>query len=241
MSMPLVSIMMPAYNVGEYIDMAIQSCLDQTYKDWELCIVDDGSNDDTYEKAFAASLKDNRIRVIQTEHRGCPATRNACLAMMNGDIIARQDADDNQDSRRLEAQVSYLLENEDIDLVTCRMMWLKNGLLTLQASKGMCVDSYMHGRGSRPVNASIVAWSYVYKTIGGFDEELLAGSDGDWNFRVILGDYTWGFITKPYYFYRRHTGQITKRLGKAQSEAHEAARKKYFKLWNAKSDLANTQ
>ena len=72
MSLPLVSIMMPAWNSGSYIDDAIVSCQDQTYKNWELCIVDDGSDDNTYQIALDASLLDSRIRIEQQYHQGCP-------------------------------------------------------------------------------------------------------------------------------------------------------------------------
>lgn len=223
--------MMPAWNAGQYLKDAIKSCQDQIYSNWELCIVDDGSTDDTYDIALTASLKDNRIRVQQQSHQGCPTARNTSLVMMNGDIIAKQDADDLQDSSRLEKQVQYLLDNESYDIVTCRMLWLQNGHLRLQQAKGMNPKLYMEGKSGGPVCASIVAWKYVYDQVGGYLIDQLAGSDGDWNFRAIIANMTWGFIAEPLYIYRRHSNQITQRLSREQRATHDAARKHYYKLW----------
>ena len=229
-AMPLVSIMMPAWNVGAYILEAIQSCQMQTYPDWELCIVDDGSDDKTYEIIFQASLNDSRIRLEQQYHQGCPATRNKSLAMMTGDIIVRQDADDLQDKTRIEKSVQSLLD-QPIDIVSCQMFWLRSGRLYPQKAQGMDVDLYMTGKGGRPVNASIVAWKRVYDVVGGFKENQPAGSDGDWNFRAIIKNMRWGFILEPLYIYRRHANQITRRLGKEQRATHEAALEYYRKRW----------
>jgi len=231
MSLPVVSIMMPAYNAEAYIQEAIESCQKQTYKDWELCIVDDGSEDNTYEIALWASVKDDRVRVIHQKHGGCPVARNASLAMMTGDMVAKQDADDLQDPTRIEKSVNYLLNN-DIDIVTCKMMWLlPNGEMQLQKAGAMQQMSYMKGRGGRPVNASIVAWKVIYDRVGGYDPNQPAGSDGDWNFRAILKKVRWGFIPEPLYIYRRHPLQITKRLSRQQRLTHELSRKKYSHAW----------
>ncbi len=234
MSLPLVSIMMPAWNVGQYIGPAIESCRQQTYENWELCIVDDGSTDDTYDVAMLESLKDNRIRVDTQRHQGCPVARNTALAMMTGDIVARQDADDLQDPTRLEKHVRYLLDHDSKDLVSCRMYWLQGERLVPQSSMGMNPHTYIAGKGGRPVNASIIAWKYVYDKIGGYKPNQAAGSDGDWNFRVILADMEWGFIDELLYIYRRHSGQITKRLSSQQRATHDAAQKEYYKLWKKK-------
>lgn len=235
MSLPLVSIIMPAWNAEKYILDALRSCQDQTYENWELCVVDDGSSDATASIVFAESLKDSRIRLREDTHKGCPSARNSALSMVNGDIIARQDADDLQDSSRLEKQVQYLLDHENTDLVTCRMFWYRDGTLSLRSAMGMNVPAYMAGHTSGPVCASIVAWKHVYDAVGEFDPAQLAGSDGAWNFRAIMANMVWGFIAEPLYIYRRHDKQITKRLSREQRATHDEARKRYYKLWRRRS------
>jgi len=227
MSAPLVSIMMPAWNVEKYIGQAIESITDQTYQNWELCIVDDGSTDDTLAVIKQYARSDDRIKFTARRHSGCPATRNACLNMMSGILYARQDADDLSDRRRIQYQVEYLLEHTGKDIVTTKMYWLKNGRVIPQNSGAMEIGSYLEGSGGSPVNASIVAWRGVYDSIGNFDKTMPAGSDGDWNFRAIDKGMTWGFLNEPLYIYRRHAGQITQRMRKEQRDSHERSRKNY--------------
>lgn len=235
MSAPLVSVMMPAYNAGKYIKQAIQSMQDQIYENWQLCIVDDGSTDDTYNIAFKESLKDCRICFTQVSHVGCPTARNMCLDMCEGDIIARLDADDFHDRRRLHEQVKFLLENDDYDLVTCKMYWWKDDKAIITPVGAMNPEAYVKGqRGSGICNASIVAWKYVYDKVE-FNNSLLAGSDGDWNLQVIEAEFKWGFIPRPMYYQRRHSGQITQRLGRQQRENHERSRKRLYKTLFRKS------
>ena len=97
---------MPAYNAAKYIHSAISSVLAQTYADFELLIVDDGSTDDTV--AIIRTFSDNRIRLIQKEHSGISPTLNRGLLEATGEYIARFDADDICLPLRLERQLAYL-------------------------------------------------------------------------------------------------------------------------------------
>lgn len=222
----LVSIMMPAYNAAPFIQAAIQSVLDQTYTDWELCIVDDGSTDPT--TYIAKRFSDPRIKVWRIPHAGCPTARNACLEMVTGQVIARLDADDLHDPRRITEQVAMLA---DYDIVSCGYKWLKGGVLLNRRSGGMVPELYMTGKGGSPVCASIVCKTEVYDTVGGFDPNKLAGSDGDWNFRALLFPYTWGYLPKPYYTQRRHGKQLSQDKRNMQRAFHEQSRRKYYPLW----------
>jgi glycosyltransferase involved in cell wall biosynthesis len=223
--------MMPAYNAGTFIFEAIKSMQEQTYKDWQLCIVDDGSTDLTYNYAFNQSLHDGRICLNRhLTNKGCPAARNTCLKMAEGDIIARLDADDTHDPVRLERQVEYLLEH-DVDIVTCEMCWIERGVKMRKNTGGMDERRYLHGRARGPVCASIVTWRAVYQEVGGFDEAYPAGSDGDWNFRAILAKKRWGHIAEHWYNQRRHPGQLSKRMSMIQRSSHETSRKKHLEIW----------
>lgn len=92
-----ISIIMPAYNASKYIRVAIQSVLDQTYENWQLVIVDDGSKDDTLQIAqeYAASDSKNRIMVVHQENSGtAAAARNTALEYVTGDYVQILDSDD---------------------------------------------------------------------------------------------------------------------------------------------------
>ncbi|MEO5564239.1 MAG: glycosyltransferase [Chitinophagaceae bacterium] len=106
MSTPVVTILMPAYNAAKYIKDAIQSVLVQSFTDFELLIVDDGSVDDTI--AVIQSFTDPRIKFIQRSHNGIACALNTGLQEAKGQYIARFDADDICMPGRLEKQVAFL-------------------------------------------------------------------------------------------------------------------------------------
>lgn len=106
----LVSIIMPSYNTGQYISKAVQSVLNQTYKNWELIIVDDCSTDNTDEAA--ARYKDERIRYHKNEkNSGAAVSRNYALQMAKGKWIAFLDSDDIWFPDKLEKQIKFMENN----------------------------------------------------------------------------------------------------------------------------------
>lgn len=116
---PAISVLMPVRVARETVEAAVRSVLEQSCADWELVLVDDGSQDGTTEilKRFAES--DDRIVLIQQKAEGiAQALRRGCEAC-RGEFIARLDADDVMDARRLELQRAFLTENDDHGLVSC--------------------------------------------------------------------------------------------------------------------------
>jgi teichuronic acid biosynthesis glycosyltransferase TuaG len=112
---PLVSIIMPAWNAADYLQESVGSVLAQTYANWELLIVDDGSTDGT--RAFLDGLVDPRIRIFHQENRGVSAARNVALDEARGELITFLDADDALPERSLEIRVTHMLDNPDIDIL----------------------------------------------------------------------------------------------------------------------------
>lgn len=213
---PKVSIMMPAYNVGQFIDQTMASVMGQTYENWELCFVDDCSEDDTWERI--CQYQDPRIKRRRlAAHSHCPVARNTCLEMMTGEIVGRLDADDWQDPERFELETEALLADASIALVVCRMYAVhEDGSVKLLGNGPLDAERYVCGNGGAPANTTIFAWREVYDKVGGFNVRQLAGSDGDWNFRVIRAGYRWGFVDRPLYYYRLHPAQISRTLGHMQ-------------------------
>ena len=106
----LVSIIMPSYNTGGYIYMSIESVLKQTYKNWELLIVDDGSNDNTDEVVM--SFHDKRIKYYKNSRsKGAAYSRNRALKKAKGSWIAFLDSDDLWYEKKLEHQICYMKKN----------------------------------------------------------------------------------------------------------------------------------
>ena len=107
-----VSVIMPAYNCEAYIKEAIESILNQTFKNFELIVIDDGSTDNT--GMIVKSIKDNRIVYIRNRHRGIVEALNTGLNVARGKYMARMDADDISYPDRLRKQYDFMEENLDI-------------------------------------------------------------------------------------------------------------------------------
>ena len=107
----LVSIIMPAYNCEKYVEEAINSVLAQTYQNWELIVIDDGSKDNTFQIITEFGQKDSRIKPLQNEkNMGVSATRNRGIDLANGDWIAFLDSDDMWVPTKLEKQLKVAEE-----------------------------------------------------------------------------------------------------------------------------------
>ena len=106
---------MPAYNAGKYIGEAIDSILDQTFSDFELLIINDGSTDDT--EQIIRSFTDERIRLINQSNQGVAAALNMGLLNARAELVSRFDADDICLAERLQVQYDFLMANPDYIIV----------------------------------------------------------------------------------------------------------------------------
>ncbi|QAY32256.1 glycosyltransferase family 2 protein [Bifidobacterium pullorum subsp. gallinarum] len=115
--MPKYSILIPAFNVEQYIEKCLQSVLNQTYSDWEAIIVDDGSNDNTFNVANSFALNDQRFHLIQKKfNEGLHAARRSAALTSSGEYILFLDSDDELEPRLIEL-LDYFVKNNDADMV----------------------------------------------------------------------------------------------------------------------------
>lgn len=110
-SIPAISIVLPVYNAEHYVTEAVESILNQTYTNFELIIIDDGSTDRSLEIIQKYACLDSRIRLISRENRGLVTTLNEGLALAKAPLIARMDADDVSYPNRLLVQKDFLDKN----------------------------------------------------------------------------------------------------------------------------------
>lgn len=123
-----VSVIMPVYNSEEYLNQAIESMLNQTFKDFEFIIINDGSNDRSMEIINKYLEKDNRIKVYSNEsNKGLPYTRDRGLKLAQGEYIALMDADDISYKDRLAIQVEYLDKFNDVFMVASNFDIIEDG------------------------------------------------------------------------------------------------------------------
>lgn len=126
MAEKLVSVIVPFYNRISWCLEAIQSVQKQTYSNWELILIDDGSTDDISPIRTAVQA-DTRMRLLQQENRGVSAARNAGIAAADGFYIALLDSDDLWDPGKLEKQISYMEEYEYKVSHTCYALFNESG------------------------------------------------------------------------------------------------------------------
>lgn len=126
---PLVSILLPAYNVETTLSACLRSIARQGWPRWECVLVDDGSTDGTGRIVERFSRRDDRFRVFTTPHRGLVAALNTGIEACRGELIARMDADDLMHRRRLETQVAALLARPDWAAVGCHVRLFPRGQL----------------------------------------------------------------------------------------------------------------
>ncbi len=118
-----ITVLMPVYNSARYIKQSVKSILNQTYKDFEFLIIDDGSTDNTGE--IISGFKDSRINYRKIEHKGASAALNFGINTASGNWIARIDADDLNVPARLEKQAEFISGNPDYDIISSWSVYFK--------------------------------------------------------------------------------------------------------------------
>lgn len=116
---PMVTVAMPVYNAGKYLRLAVLSIVKQTFTDWELLIIDDGSTDNALQEI--ADIKDARIRILRDgKNKGLAARLNECIDLARGQYLARMDQDDVSYPERFARQIESLQNDLEVDLVAIR-------------------------------------------------------------------------------------------------------------------------
>lgn len=170
--MPCVSVILPVYNGLPYLERAIESVLSQSFGNFELLIIDDGSTDES--AAVIAQFDDPRIRFFQQANRGLAATLNRAISLAQGKYIARQDQDDVCFPERFQKQVEFLDAHPEIGMVgTAAKIWVGNERTNRVLAHptedaaikfGMLFNNYF-------VHSSMMIRRAVFDTVGGYAED----------------------------------------------------------------------
>ncbi len=138
----IVSIIIPAYNVENYIFRGLESCINQTYKNIEILVIDDGSIDKTYEIVHKYCLNDNRIKLIKKTNGGVSSARNEGLRQAKGKYVLFLDSDDWLENNTVEILINTSRKYEDL-LISCDRYWLyenKDNLKKIKPFKNKKID-----------------------------------------------------------------------------------------------------
>lgn len=129
---PQISVIMSVYNGEAYLRPAIDSILNQTFRDWELVVIDDCSTDSTPRILSQYALLDSRIRPVRNEvNLRLPRSLNKAISLARGKYVARMDADDISLPNRLSSQFAFMESHPEYALSSCKYMTLKNGAVEM--------------------------------------------------------------------------------------------------------------
>src|SRR5699024_5150668 len=220
---PKISVILPAYNCENEIKTAIESLLDQTWKNIELLIVDDCSTDSTFNVAKEYEQKDKRIKVLQTpENSGPYVARNLALEIANGEYVTVNDADDWSHIQKLEIQVKHLIINPTIIANTSQLSRLTEDLLFYRrGTRGRYLFSNM--------SSLMFRRKEVLETIGYWDSVRFA-ADGEYKRRMTLAFGNEAVVdleTGPLSLPRQAAGSLTSSSAFGYNGYFIGARKEY--------------
>jgi glycosyltransferase involved in cell wall biosynthesis len=174
---PLVSVVIPVYNGARYLRAALESVFAQTYRSFEVIVVDDGSVDDSGK--IAQSFPE--VHYIHQENRGVAAARNTAIAVARGEFLAFLDQDDLWTPEKLRLQIGHLLSHPDLGYsLTHQQFFLEPGA-TLPAWFRKELLSSVH---TGWVLGTLVVRRTVFDTVGNFSTGYSAANDSDWFFRA---------------------------------------------------------
>lgn len=220
---PLVSVIVPVYNVEKYLDLCVSSCVAQTYQHLEIILVDDGSTDESNAICKRWSQADRRITLICEQNQGVSAARNTGLRYAHGEFILFVDSDDVIDRTLVESCMDELQSNPMVDVVAYRYWnWWHDGYDDSCAGEDNSDEEESHNNlfnSGRLLTASEGVFSLLQGAIPSYPWEFIARSKlfaKGMQFPVgqLMEDYgtvyrIWGearaikLIDKPLYHYRR--------------------------------------
>ncbi len=210
--MPKVTIVIPAYNAEKYIAQTIDSVLCQSYSDWELVVVDDGSKDSTLVIVKSLAEKDWRIKVVSSKNGGVSLARNLGIERSSGEFLAFLDADDIWLSDNLTKKVEMLMKEPTLGLVHSSAEIINaKSILTggiLEGIEGYILDELLAWkRTCIPGPSSILIRKELIEKVGGFDPELSTAADQDFFIRVAAS-YKIGRVSEVTWQYRIHENNM---------------------------------
>jgi glycosyltransferase involved in cell wall biosynthesis len=207
-SQPRVSVIIPCFNLGLFVEEALDSVFEQTYLDFEILVVDDGSTDaDT--RARLDGLQLPKTRVIRSENRGLSGARNLGIRHSVGRYICSLDADDRLAPSWLERAVALLDRDTRLTFVS---HWLEAfgdeqwNWTPGRCDLGMLLDFNL-------VNGAALFKREIVDAIGGFDESMREGCE-DWEFwiRVTEAGYRGAIVPEVHYQYRRRSDSMSRAM-----------------------------
>lgn len=241
-----ISIAIPFYNAEKFLPDAIRSVFAQTYQDWELILIDDGSSDKSLE--IAKSIQDSRVRVLSDGKNKKLASRlNEVTKLAKYNYIARMDADDLMSPDRLQIQLDILTTNPEIDLISTGLYSILDDT-TLVGYRGSSENQVnfkqLIKKEKGILHASVLAKKTWYER-NFYNEELPLGQDSDmWLRASKKNDLNIKIISDPLYIYREEGNITAKKMLRAYKQEREVFSKyidtNLFRSWYIMKSIIKT-
>ncbi|CAD5933479.1 putative glycosyltransferase RC0461 [Planktothrix tepida] len=226
--MVLISVVIPVYNGEKTIQQTINSVLNQTFKDWELIIVDDGSQDSTVK--IIREIEDSRIRILSYDNGGLAISRNRGIDQAQGEYITFLDADDLWTPEKLEAQFQALQENPEAAVAYSWTDYIDESSQFLHSGRQITINGniYQHllvnnflENGSNPLIRK-----QALNQVGGFDSSI--NSVADWDMWLRLAAlYQFVAVPLPQILYRVSTRSMSSQIKNQERECLKVIEKAF--------------
>ncbi len=237
--LPLVSVIIPCYNSGEYIEGTLDSVLNQSYDNIEIIIVDDESTDNSYKIIETAARSEKRIKPYNIAHSGRPAVpRNYGISKASGSLIAFLDSDDKWTRHKLKYQVGYLLKhNEAAFVYSMSFTFGEVGFLSEDYELlPLPFRAAKDAKGLRSIGntiplSSVLVRKEALNEAGGFDEDPELKAVEDYDLWLRLSEkYEFRFIPRIQVYYRIHCTQSSAGWDVREKRLQQLAAKRNIKL-----------
>jgi glycosyltransferase involved in cell wall biosynthesis len=212
---PSVSIIIATYNREKLILRSIESAIKQSFKDFEILIIDDGSTDNTFHLIKEILRRDKRLKYIYQENKGWPSAYNNGILNSNGKYIAFLDSDDEWLPEKLEKQVAFLENNKGFDGVTCYGNIIVDDKEKIKLGVLKQLDDYNNQlknliNGDFPsIPSSLLLKKEIFEKIGYYDEFLKLSADTDMMIRIFKAGFKIGVIKEVLFNYHIHKQNLT--------------------------------
>ena len=216
--MELISVLMPTYNVEKFVGEAVESILSQTWTNFEFIIVDDCSQDNTYEILQSYTAKDSRIKLYRNDvNSKICKTLNRALKHAKGEYIVRMDGDDLSTPDRFEALYQYLQQHPDVDLVGSNTITINEDGVEL-GRKSYLLHNRAIQLGNRYMTAIAHIWMArrkVYNELHGY-RDIPYAEDFDFLLRGKIKGFRYANVDKYLYSVRHRNGNTVSSNGLVQ-------------------------
>ncbi len=219
----LVSVIVPVYNLENYIGNCIEKLLCQTYKNMEIICVDDGSTDSSAEKIKSYAEKDSRVYYVRQENAGVSSARNTGMRTAKGEYLMFVDGDDYLHYQAIEIFVNAIVKN-DVDMVCAHQQCTTVLSEPMQPITDYNVHEATHRDLFRPVNNNVIGKSSCAKLIrreialkAQFPRNITNGEDANYVIHLLSENVSFNVIDKVlYYYYTRENSCVTSKFSKSK-------------------------